>query len=151
MLTSCSFESDNTDKSTLSSRRVPASPSCPAPRLGEMQRSTQELFLNFMIVLITVQNSSQLMWLLVRSHQESWTVRSGVRACGRAGRLDQHAPTESKCRGYDLIPSLIIWFKKEKKSFILNPFPASVCFYTTLCLYKQCVQVINLSLNWSNF
>ncbi|XP_072546977.1 sarcolipin [Salminus brasiliensis] len=32
-----------------------------------MDRSTQELFLNFMIVLITVL----LMWLLVRSYQES--------------------------------------------------------------------------------
>lgn len=62
ILTSCSFEPDNTDKSTLSSRRVPAS-----PRLGEMERSTQELFLNFMIVLITVL----LMWLLVRTYQES--------------------------------------------------------------------------------
>ncbi|KAM9469716.1 sarcolipin [Clarias gariepinus] len=32
-----------------------------------MDRSTQELFLNFMIVLITVL----LMWLLVRSYQEA--------------------------------------------------------------------------------
>ncbi|KAE8627582.1 sarcolipin [Patagioenas fasciata] len=31
-----------------------------------MERSTQELFLNFMIVLITVL----LMWLLVKSYQE---------------------------------------------------------------------------------
>ncbi|XP_013156250.1 sarcolipin [Falco biarmicus] len=31
-----------------------------------MQRSTQELFLNFMIVLITVL----LMWLLVKSYQQ---------------------------------------------------------------------------------
>ncbi|XP_017345947.1 sarcolipin [Ictalurus punctatus] len=32
-----------------------------------MDRSTQELFLNFMIVLITVL----LMWLLVRTYQEA--------------------------------------------------------------------------------
>ncbi|XP_026994711.1 sarcolipin [Tachysurus fulvidraco] len=32
-----------------------------------MDRTTQELFLNFMIVLITVL----LMWLLVRSYQEA--------------------------------------------------------------------------------
>ncbi|KAM4795136.1 sarcolipin [Rhinophrynus dorsalis] len=32
----------------------------------KMERSTQELFLNFMIVLITVL----LMWLLVKSYQE---------------------------------------------------------------------------------
>ncbi|KAF7699689.1 hypothetical protein HF521_002647 [Silurus meridionalis] len=37
------------------------------PCLGEMDRSVQELFLNFMIVLITVL----LMWLLVRSYQEA--------------------------------------------------------------------------------
>ncbi|KAI1893934.1 hypothetical protein AGOR_G00128760 [Albula goreensis] len=43
-------------------RRLPASSSA-LP--GIMDRSVQELFLNFMIVLITVM----LMWLLVRSYQ----------------------------------------------------------------------------------
>ncbi|KAF4085665.1 hypothetical protein AMELA_G00097990 [Ameiurus melas] len=37
------------------------------PSSREMDRSTQELFLNFMIVLITVL----LMWLLVRTYQEA--------------------------------------------------------------------------------
>ncbi|RVE64647.1 hypothetical protein OJAV_G00128010 [Oryzias javanicus] len=35
-------------------------------RLSTMDRSTQELFLNFMIVLITVL----LMWLLVKTYQD---------------------------------------------------------------------------------
>ncbi|KAI5625400.1 sarcolipin [Silurus asotus] len=48
-------------------RTVPAPPYCGPPCLGEMDRSAQELFLNFMIVLITVL----LMWLLVRSYQEA--------------------------------------------------------------------------------
>ncbi|XP_068121076.1 sarcolipin-like [Hyperolius riggenbachi] len=35
------------------------------PLFARMERSTQELFLNFMIVLITVL----LMWILVKSYQ----------------------------------------------------------------------------------
>ncbi|XP_029458316.1 sarcolipin [Rhinatrema bivittatum] len=45
--------------------RSPEAPASAPPPL-KMERSTQELFLNFMIVLITVL----LMWLLVKSYQE---------------------------------------------------------------------------------
>lgn len=44
---------------------LPLGPSTPA-HSKKMERSTQELFLNFMIVLITVM----LMWLLVKSYLE---------------------------------------------------------------------------------
>ncbi|KAG5269312.1 hypothetical protein AALO_G00200620 [Alosa alosa] len=51
---------------SLHLQHLATTPGPPPPVLGRMDRSTQELFLNFMIVFITVL----LMWLLVKSYQD---------------------------------------------------------------------------------